>query len=123
MAKRNAKPAPVVPLVIVFLFAASMLRGVPALFRGLLGAVLLPVLGLLFSLGLSLALLLVPVGFLAGLVMPLLLGGGIGPGRRGGGGPFIGGGFGGGPFLGGPGGGGFGGGGGGFGGGGASGRW
>ncbi|MBN2042067.1 MAG: TPM domain-containing protein [Spirochaetes bacterium] len=96
----------------LFLIISSLGR-ISKVFGGVIGAIAFPVIGLLiFPIGLWL-LLLIPAGFLAGLVLPLLM---IGSGRGHGGGFFggTGGGFGGGGFSGG---------GGGFGGGGASGSW
>mgnify|MGYP001428747516 CR=1 FL=1 len=105
---------------IVFLFLVNVVGRVNRLVGGLAGAVLAPIGGLLFGLGALALLALIPVGFIAGLLISVL-GPGVTFGRPshrsgtsywGGGGFSSGGGFGG-----------FSGGGGGFGGGGSSGSW
>lgn len=112
---------PVFTLVIFLAVACIFLGAISRLLGGLAGAIGVPLIAFLAFPGLALLLLigLGIAGFLVGLFLTFLFGGG---GRGGGffGGPFIGGGFGGG-FGGG--GGGFSGGGGDFGGGGASGDW
>lgn len=116
---------PVFTLLIFLLVACVFLGALSRVLGGLAGAVGLPIIALLTFPGLALLLLagLAVGGFVLGLIISFLFGGG-GRGRGGGfGGPFIGGwggGFGGGSFGGG---GGFSGGGGDFGGGGASGDW
>jgi uncharacterized protein len=119
--KRNAPP--VFALFIFFLVACVFLGAISKLLGGLTGAAGLPLIASLTFPGLAgLALIVLSViGFLVGLFLTFLFGGGGGLGRFGGGGPFWGGGFGGGSSGGS--GGGFSGGGGGFGGGGASGDW
>jgi uncharacterized protein len=118
-AKRSVHP--IFTLVIFLAVACIFLGAISRVLGGLVGAVGLPLIVFLAFPGLAFLLLigLGVVGFLVGLFLTFLFGGG---GRGGGfwGGPFIGGGFGGG-FGGG--GGGFSGGGGDFGGGGASGDW
>lgn len=103
--------------IIFFFFLMNSLGRVSKVFSGIIGAIILPIIGLFFF---PLALwlfLLIPAGFFLGLILPLFF---IGSGRGHGGGFFGGtGGFGGGGFSS----GGFSGGGGGFGGGGASGSW
>jgi uncharacterized protein len=106
--------------VFFLLFFIGIAGSVKKIFGGMLGAAVFPIIGL-FALPLSIwLLLLIPVGFLAGLIIPVIMSGighGGGWSGRGGGGFSIGGGGG---FSS----GGFGGGGGGsFGGGGASGDW
>jgi uncharacterized protein len=102
-------------LIFFLLFFIGIAGSVKKIIGGVIGAAVFPIIGL-FALPLSLwLLLLIPVGFLAGLIIPAIMSG-IG---HGGGGFFIGGGSGGGFSSGGFGGGG----GGGFGGGGASGDW
>lgn len=98
-----------------FLFFIGIIGSIKRIFGGVMGAVVFPIIGL-FTLPISIwLLLLIPIGFAAGLILPVILplmrmgGGGGFPIGRGGGG-FSSGGFGGG-------------GGGGFGGGGASGSW
>ncbi|HEY3307214.1 MAG TPA: TPM domain-containing protein [Desulfuromonadaceae bacterium] len=122
-AKKSASP--IFSLLIFLLVACVFLGAFSRIMGGLAGAVGLPVIALLTYPGLALIVLavLVAAGFVLGLLIAFLFGGG-GPGRGGGfGGPFIGGGFGGGSFGGGTSDGGFSGGGGGFSGGGASGDW
>ncbi|HEY6873421.1 MAG TPA: TPM domain-containing protein [Geobacteraceae bacterium] len=120
---RHAKRSlhPIFTLVIFLAVACVFLGAISRPLGGLVGAIGLPLIVFLVFPGLAFLLLigLGAVGFLVGLLLTVLFGGG---GRGGGfwGGPFIGGGFGGG-FGGG--GGGFSGGGGDFGGGGASGDW
>jgi uncharacterized protein len=113
---------PIFTLVIFLAVACVFLGAISRVLGGLAGAIGLPLIVFLVFPGLALLLLLGlgVVGFLVGLFLTFLFGGG---GRGGGfwGGPFIGGGFGGG--FGGGGNGGFSGGGGDFGGGGASGDW
>ena len=113
---------PVYTLVIFLAVACVFLGAISRPLGGLAGAIGLPLIIFLVFPGLAFLLMigLGVVGFLVGLFLTFLFGGG---GRGGGffGGPFIGGGFGGG--FGGGGGGGFSGGGGDFGGGGASGDW
>ena len=107
--------------LIVFLFVACVFFGAMSrVLGGLAGAVGLPLIGFLMFPGLALFMVvgLAAIGFIVGLVIALLFGGGGGFGGFGGGPIFWGGGFGGGS-----GGGGFSGGGGDFGGGGASGDW
>jgi len=118
--KRGAPP--VFGLFIFFLVACVFLGAISKLLGGLAGAVGLPVIASLTFPGLAGLVLIViaVIGFLVGLFVTFLFGGGGGFGRSGGG-PFLGGGFGGGSYGGS--GGGFSGGGGGFGGGGASGDW
>lgn len=109
--------------LIVFLFVACIFFGAMSRYLGgLVGAVGLPLIVFLMFPGLALFILaiLAAVGFVAGLIIALLFGGGGGFGGFGGGGGPI---FWGGGFGGGSGGGGFSGGGGDFGGGGASGDW
>ena len=114
---------PIFTLVIFLLVACVFLGAISRVLGGLAGAVGLPIIAFLAFPGLALLIVVVlgVVGFLLGLFLTFLFGGG---GRGGGGGffggPFLGGGFGGGGFGGG---GGFSGGGGDFGGGGASGDW
>lgn len=111
---------PIVTLLIFLLVACVFLGAISRVLGGLAGAIGLPVIALLAFPGLALVMLAVlgAAGFVVGLVLAFLFGGG-GRGMGGGfGGPFIGGGFGGGSS-----GGGFSGGGGDFGGGGASGDW
>jgi uncharacterized protein len=119
--KRNAPP--VFTLLIFFLVACVFLGAISKLLGGLAGAAGLPLIASLTFPGLAGLVLIVlsVIGFLVGLFLTFLFGGGGGLGRFGGGGPFWGGGFGGGSSGGS--GGGFSGGGGGFGGGGASGDW
>lgn len=120
--QQGKKGAPPLLTLLVFLAVAAVFLGsFSKVLSGAVGAVGLPIIAWLTFPGLALAVIggLAVGGFLFGLLLPLLFGGG---GRGGGffGGPFIGGGFSGG----GSGGfGGFSGGGGGFGGGGASGDW
>ena len=124
--KAEAKPASravsvrsgrsLMPFFIIFIVVA-MLGSKKRIFGGLAGAVLIPVIGVfVLSLGLQMLFLLIPLGFIGGLILPgLYFLPGIGMGRRShyhGGGGFSS--FGGGGFSGG---------GGGFGGGGASGGW
>jgi uncharacterized protein len=113
---------PVFTLVIFLAVACVFLGAISRPLGGLAGAIGLPLIAFLAFPGLALLIIigLGVAGFLVGLMLTFLFGGG---GRGGGffGGPFIGGGFGGG--FGGGGGGGFSGGGGDFGGGGASGDW
>jgi uncharacterized protein len=109
--------------LIVFLFVACIFFGAMSrVLGGLAGAIGLPVIAFLMFPGLALFMIaiLAAIGFVAGLVIAFLFGGGGGFGGFGGGPIFWGGGFGGGS---GGGGGGFSGGGGDFGGGGASGDW
>lgn len=122
--KSGKEPPPVVSYLFVGLLMLAFLGSISKKLGAGAGAVLLPLAvfgGLGPGVGLLFLLLMIPVGVLAGLVLPLLLnslfigggyshGGGFGSGRGYGGGGFGGGGFGG-----------FGGGG--FGGGGASGGW
>ena len=112
-----------IPMAIVAIIAA-VIGSRRRIFGGVAGGALLPLASMLaFPIGL-LTLLMIPLGFAGGLILPSLFGFGGGRGRRGGGfwpGGFSGGGFSGGGFS--SGGGGFSGGGGGFGGGGASGHW
>jgi len=118
---QGKKGAPPLFTLLVFLAVAAVFLGSFSRFlAGAVGAIGLPVIAWLTFPGLALAIIggLAVGGFILGLLLPLLFGGG---GGRGGyyGGPFIGGGsFGGGGDF-----GGFSGGGGGFGGGGASGDW
>lgn len=121
--KHGRKSAPPIFTLVIFLLVACVFLGaISRVMGGVAGAVGLPVIALLTFPGLALILLVVlgVAGFLLGLFLTFLFGGG---GRGGGffGGPFMGGGFGGG--FGGGDGGGFSGGGGDFGGGGASGDW
>ncbi len=113
---------PFITLAMVLLVACIFLGSISRIFGGVAGAAGIPLIASLALPGLSLFLLagLGVIGFVVGLVISLVFGGG---GRGGGfyGGPFMGGGFGGGSFGGGS--GGFSGGGGSFGGGGASGDW
>jgi uncharacterized protein len=114
---------PVLTLLLFLLIGCVVLGAISKVLGGLAGAVGLPVVASLLASGLGpvILIILAVVGFLGGLFLSFLFGGG----RRGsgfGGGPFFGGGFGGGGFSGG-GGDSFSGGGGDFGGGGASGDW
>lgn len=121
--RQGKQGAPPLFTLLVFLAVAAVFLGsFSKVLSGAVGAVGLPIIASLTFPGLALAIIggLAVGGFVFGLLLPLLFGGGGGGGRGGGfhGGPFIGGGgFGGGGF------GGFSGGGGGFGGGGASGDW
>lgn len=116
---------PILTLLLFFVVGCVFLGAFSRVLGGVAGAIGLPVIGGLLFPGLGMAILagLAFIGFLVGLFLTVLFGGGGGgfggPGGVGGG-PFIGGGFGG---FGGGGGGGFSGGGGDFGGGGASGDW
>jgi uncharacterized protein len=114
---------PIFTLLIFFMVACVFLGAISRVLGGLAGAVGLPLIAFLVFPGLAMAVMAViaAAGFVAGLFLSFLFGGG-GRGGGGFGGPFIGGGFGGG-FGGGDSGGGFSGGGGDFGGGGASGDW
>lgn len=122
---QGRKGAPPLTTFLIFLLVACVVLGsLSRVLGGLAGAVGLPLTAALVFPGLALAIkgLLAVVGFLGGLFLAFLFGGGRGPGI---GGPFLGGGFGGGyggGSFGGDG-GGFSGGGGDFGGGGASGDW
>lgn len=114
---------PVLTVLLFLLIGCVVLGAISKVLGGLAGAVGLPVVASLLASGLGpvILIILAVVGFLGGLFLSFLFGGG----RRGsgfGGGPFFGGGFGGGGFSGG-GGDSFSGGGGDFGGGGASGDW
>lgn len=114
---------PVLTMLLFLLIGCVVLGAMSKVLGGLAGAVGLPVVASLLASGLGpvILIILAVVGFLGGLFLSFLFGGG----RRGsgfGGGPFFGGGFGGGGFSGG-GGDSFSGGGGDFGGGGASGDW
>jgi uncharacterized protein len=114
---------PIFTFAIFLMVACIFLGSISRVLGGLAGAVGLPIIAFLFFPGLALLLLigLGVGGFLIGLFLTFLFGGGgRGGGFFGGGGPFMWGGFGGGGFGGG---GGFSGGGGDFGGGGASGGW
>jgi uncharacterized protein len=114
---------PIFTFVIFLMVACIFLGSISRFLGGLAGAIGLPIIAFLFFPGLALLLLigLGVGGFLIGLFLTFLFGGGgRGGGFFGGGGPFMWGGFGGGGFGGG---GGFSGGGGDFGGGGASGDW
>ena len=122
-AKKSASP--IFSLLIFLLVACVFLGAFSKILGGVAGAVGLPIIAALTYPGLAMVVMAVlgAAGFVLGLVIAFLFGGG-GSGRGGGfGGPFIGGGFGGGGFGGGYSGGGFSGGGGGFSGGGASGDW
>jgi uncharacterized protein len=116
--KGGEEPPPFFAYLLFAAFFVAFLGSSSRVLGAVSGAILLPVialLGLPVTLGLLMLLILIPVGALAGLLLPLLLAGSLSH-RHGGG--YYGGGFSGG------GGGGFGGfGGGGFGGGGASGGW
>lgn len=120
--RQGKKGAPPLYTLLVFLAVAAVFLGsFSKLLSGAVGAVGLPIIAWLTFPGLALAVIggLVVGGFVFGLLLPLLFGGGGGRGGGSFGGPFIGGGsFGGGGGF-----GGFSGGGGGFGGGGASGDW
>lgn len=120
--KKSASP--VYTLAIFAIVACIFLGAISRLLGGVAGAVGIPVVAWLTFPGLTFIVLLglAAAGFVIGLLVSFLFGGG---GSGGGyhGGPFIGGGFGGGSFGGGNFGGGFSGGGGDFGGGGASGDW
>lgn len=121
--QQGKKGAPPLMTLLVFLAVAAVFFGsISKVLSGAVGAVGLPVIAWLTFPGLAFAVIvgLAVGGFVFGLLLPLLFGGGGGRGGGFFGGPFIGGGFGGG---GGSFGGGFSGGGGGFGGGGASGDW
>jgi uncharacterized protein len=121
--RQGKKGAPPLMTLLVFLGVAAVFFGsFSKVLSGAVGAVGLPIIAWLTFPGLALAVIigLAVGGFVFGLLLPLLFGGGSGRGGGYYGGPFIGGGFGGG---GGSFGGGFSGGGGGFGGGGASGDW
>lgn len=118
----SRKSAPPIFTLLIFLLVATVFFGsISKVLGGLAGAVGLPIITLLTFPGLAIIFMvgLAVAGFVAGLLLNFLFGGGRGGGFFGG--PFIGGGFGGG--FGGGGGGGFSGGGGDFGGGGASGDW
>lgn len=122
--QQGKKGAPPLMTLLVFLAVAAVFFGsFSKLLSGAVGAVGLPIIAWLTFPGLALAVIvgLAVGGFVFGLLLPILFGGGGGRGGGFFGGPFIGGGSfggGGGSF-----GGGFSGGGGGFGGGGASGDW
>lgn len=122
--RQGKKGAPPLMTLLIFLAVAAVFLGsFSKLLSGAVGAIGLPIIAWLTFPGLALAVIggLIVGGFVFGLLLPLLFGGGGGRGGGSFGGPFIGGGsFGGG---GGGGFGGFSGGGGGFGGGGASGDW
>ena len=108
-------PKNAIPVFVFLLFLVGIIGSIKRIIGGVAGAAIFPILGLLlFPLTIWL-LLLIPAGFLAGLIMPSLSSRGGFAGRGGFGGGFSGGGG----FSS----GGFGGGGGGFGGGGASGSW
>lgn len=121
--RRNGASPGLVGLAALFIFM-NMLSRIHRFLGAGVGAILAPIAGvLLFKLGLVGALILIPAGFIGGLLLSLLGGPltfGHTTSHRGGGGGYWGGGLGGGGGFGG---GGFGGGGGGFGGGGASGGW
>jgi uncharacterized protein len=120
-AKRSLHP--IFTFVIFLMVACIFLGSISRILGGLAGAIGLPIIAFLLFPGLAFLLLigLGVGGFLIGLFLTFLFGGGgRGGGFFGGGGPFMWGGFGGGGFGGG---GGFSGGGGDFGGGGASGDW
>ena len=121
-AKKSAPP--VFSLAIFLLVVCIFVGALSRIFGGIAGAIGVPVISWLTFPGLALPMLLGLgiAGFLAGLAVSFLFGGGRGGGGGYYGGPFMGGGFGGGTFGGGDG-GGFSGGGGDFGGGGASGDW
>jgi uncharacterized protein len=107
----------VIPVAVFLLFLVGIIGSIKRIIGGVAGAAIFPIMGLLlFPLSIWL-LLLIPAGFLAGIIMPGLSSrGGFGGGHGGFGGGFSGGGgFSSGGFG--------GGGGGGFGGGGASGSW
>lgn len=106
----------VIPVFVFLLFMVGIIGSIKKLIGGIAGAAIFPVVGLLlFPLSLWL-LLLIPAGFLAGMIMPALSSHGGFGGRGGFGGGFSSGGFSSGGGFG-------GGGGGGFGGGGSSGSW
>ena len=106
----------VIPVFVFLLFLVGIIGSIKKLIGGIAGAAIFPVVGLLlFPLSLWL-LLLIPAGFLAGMIMPALSSHGGFGGRGGFGGGFSSGGFSSGGGFG-------GGGGGGFGGGGSSGSW
>ena len=110
-------------LIFAIIVLIMVLGSQKKLVSGIGGAIFFPIIGLaVLNLGLFALLVLIPAGFILGLLLPVFFGGGVGGGYHGGGG-FTTGGFGGGFGGGGFGGGGFSGGGGGFGGGGASGGW
>jgi uncharacterized protein len=118
---RGNNSAALFPVLFIAFIALGQVGRTNRIFGALAGAVLLPVIAAtVFSAGLFLIVVLIPIGFVAGILLAILFpfsGGGFPPG---------GGYWGGGGFSGGGGGGGFGGfsgGGGGFGGGGASGGW
>ena len=113
---------PIFTFVIFLMVACIFLGSISRILGGVVGAIGLPIIAFLLFPGLAFLLLigLGAGGFLLGLLLTFLFGGGRGGGGFGG--PFMLGGFGGGGFGGGDG-GGFSGGGGGFGGGGASGDW
>ncbi len=114
----GAKFFPFFILIVIIAMLGSRRRWL----GGIVGAILFPLIALfMFPLGWLFLLLLAPVGFFGGLLLPLFFFA-AGSGRHHGG-PFIGGGFSSGGFGGGISSGGFSGGGGGFGGGGASGGW
>ncbi len=118
-ASRGNNSAALFPVLFIAFIALGQVGRTNRIFGALAGAVLLPVIAAtVFSAGLFLIIVLIPIGFIAGILLAILFpfsGGGFPPG----GGYWGGGGFsgGGGGF------GGFSGGGGGFGGGGASGGW
>ncbi|ADI84317.1 TPM domain-containing protein [Geobacter sulfurreducens] len=124
--KQGKKSAPPIMGLLIFVGVACVFLGAfSRILGGLAGAVGLPLVTVLTMPGLGLVLLagLAVAGFVAGLVLTSLFGGGGRGGGGFGGGPYLGGGFGGGYGGGWSSGGGFSGGGGGFGGGGASGDW
>ena len=122
--RQSKKSAPPIIALLIFLLVACIFLGaISRPLGGVAGAVGLPLIALLTfpGLGIIIVAVLGVAGFLTGLLISYLFGGGGGGGGHFGG-PFFGGGFGGGSFGGGDG-GGFSGGGGDFGGGGASGDW